>query len=152
MSTTTARPAGAKDGAEEAPKKSKLKLIVAVVLVALVGAGAAWFLVLKPTGAEAAPVVKKGAVLPVDAININLAEGHYLKLGFALQLPLEGGHGEPDPSEALAIAIDQFSGVEMKHLSNAKHRREAIEKFNEAVVHAYHEDVMEIYPTTFVMQ
>ncbi len=152
MSTTTARPAGAKDGAEEAPKKSKLKLIIAVVLVVLIAA-AAWFVLLKPKeDAGAAPVVEKGVVLPVDAININLADGHYLKLGFALQLPLEGGHENPDPSEALAIAIDQFSGVPMKHLSDAKHRREAIEHFSEAVVHAYHEEVMEIYPTTFVMQ
>lgn len=153
--TTTARPGGAKDGAEEAPKKSKKKLIIIAVVVVVAIAAAAWFFLLRGGGeAGEKPVVEKGVVLPVEPININLADGHYLKLGFAMQLPLEGGgHGDPDPSEALSIAIDQFSGVQMKHLSDAKHRREAIEKLNEAIVHAYEDHhVMEVYPTTFVMQ
>ncbi len=156
MSTTTARPAAAKggatDGAKDAPKKSKLKLIIiAVVVVALVGGGG-WFFLLKGDGKpKAAPAPEKGIVLPVDPININLTGGHYLKLGFALQLTKKVKES-PDPSEALSLAIDQFSGARMDDLSKATDRREALEKLNKAVVKAYPDEVMDVYATTFVMQ
>jgi len=153
MSTTTARPAAAKgavaDGAEPAPAKSKLKLVLAAVLVLALVGGAGWFFLLRGDGKPVA--AEKGTVLPVDAININLTGGHYLKLGFALQLTKDTTEN-PDPSEALALAIDQFSGADMAGLGKAKHRREALDKFSKAVIKAYPHEVMEVYPTTFVMQ
>jgi flagellar FliL protein len=140
-------------GADAPKKKSKLKLIIiAVVVLALVGGGA-YFFVLKPkSGPAVKPVPVKGAVLPVDSININLADGHYLKLSFTLQLTAAAGSEVLDPGQALAIAIDQFSGQSMTELAKPPVRRKAITTFTTAVEKAYDDKVMDIYPTTFVMQ
>jgi len=71
----------------EAPKKSKkmLLMIIVVAVVALLGGGAGAFFMLRGDSAEAAPP-EKGAVKAIDTqLTINLADGHYLKMGFALQ-------------------------------------------------------------------
>ena len=50
----------------------------------LLAAGAGYWFFLKPAGgAEKAP--EPGVVVKLDAIQINLADGHYLKVGIALQ-------------------------------------------------------------------
>jgi flagellar FliL protein len=148
----TSAPAGAAPAAEEpAKKKSKKKLLIVVVLV-LVAAGAAWFFLLR--GGDGKAEAKKpelGTVLAVDPININLEGGHYLKLSFSLQLA-KGVKEDPDPSRALAIAIDQFSGESMTVLSQPSARRKAVKELTEAVEKAYGEDVIDLYPTTLVMQ
>jgi flagellar FliL protein len=158
MSTTTATAtkaakgaAGADDGGE-APKKSKKKLVIAAVLVVVIAA-AAWFFLLggKGGGEEKVEEPVPGAVLVVEPININLADGHYLKFGFGLQLIEKVAH-EPDSSQALALAIDQLSGASMKKLSDPEGRRKAMEKLAKSVEKAYHHDVIDLYPTTFVMQ
>ncbi len=159
MSTTvTAAPPGAKaapEGEAKGKKKKKggkLKKIIVVVLVLAIAGGGAWFFLLKPKGApKPPPKPEKGAVLAVDAVNINLADGHYLKLGFALQLTKDS-HETPDPSQALAIAIDQFSGQSMEKLSKPEERRKAIETLTKAVEKAYEHEVMDLYTTTMVMQ
>ena len=120
-----------------------------VLVVAAAGAG--WFFLLKPDGSKEPKKPELGAVLPVDPININLDGGHYLKLGFSLQLK-KGVKENPDPSQALAIAIDQFTGQSMTVLSQPGARRKAVATLTEAIEHAYGEDVIDLYPTTLVMQ
>ncbi|NHA00583.1 hypothetical protein G5V59_12655 [Nocardioides sp. W3-2-3] len=89
MSTTIApSPASAETAAPAKGGKGK-KILIAVVVLAL-AAGAAWFLVLKPKG-DTAP--KPGDVLTLEAIQVNLAGGHYLRLGMALQAG-RGRHGD----------------------------------------------------------
>ena len=114
--------------------------------------GGCWFMFLKPSSAAAEPAPVPGVVLPIDAININLAEGHYLKLGLALQMIEGGGHAEPDGSHALDLAISQFSGKSVKELSSSEAREKAKEKLLHAIEEAYHHEVMDIYFTEFVMQ
>ena len=145
--------AAGQDGADEAPKKkSKLKLVIVLVLVLALAAGGWMFLNKGKSAKKAAPKKPdKGAVLVVDPVNINLADGHYLKLSFALQLAKKVKE-QPDPSQALSIAIDQFSGQSMSTLEKPAERRKAVTKLTKAVEEAYGEDVIDLYPTTLVMQ
>ncbi|MFB9187433.1 flagellar basal body-associated protein FliL, partial [Dactylosporangium sucinum] len=73
---------------EQAPKqggRKKLIMIITVALVALIGGGAGGYFMFKPNTAKAEPEPTPGTVLVLDAITINLADGHYLKLKLSLQ-------------------------------------------------------------------
>jgi flagellar FliL protein len=135
----------------EEPKaggKGKL-LVIVVVLLAVVGGAGYWF-VLKPKSAGPAKP-DPGAVVALDAIQINLADDHYLKLGIALQATKSAGT-EVDGSKALDAAIAQFSGRSMEQLGRRQYR----EKMRTQLVHrldkAYEGDVMGVYFTDFVTQ
>ena len=60
-------------------------------------------------------------MLEVDPITINLAGGHFLKLGMGLQV-VEGAHEAPSGAKALDLAISQFSGKTIAELSTAEGR------------------------------
>jgi flagellar protein FliL len=148
-----------KDTATEAPKKSKkMLMIIVIALVVLGGGGAGAFFMLKGDSAEAAaeePV--KGAVVTMEnALTINLADGHYLKLGFALQATEEAGEEEIDISEAIDMAIDQYTGMEIAELETTKGREAAKAELLEKIEKVYNvEDkhiIMDIYFTQFVTQ
>jgi flagellar FliL protein len=148
-----------KEATAEAPKKSKKLLMIIVIAVVLLGGGGAGaFFMLSGDSAEAAaeePV--KGAVVGIEeAITINLAESHYLKLGFALQMTEEAGEEEIDTAEALDLAIDQYTGMEIGELETEKGRTAAKQELLEKIEKAYNvEDkhlVMGIYFTQFVTQ
>lgn len=67
---------GAADGAEAAPKKGKLKLIIAAVgFVVVVGAGASWFFLMRGHGEEKhaeAPPPKPPSFVDVPDMMVNL--------------------------------------------------------------------------------
>jgi len=143
----------------ETPKKSKkMLMIIVIALVVLGGGGAGAFLVFSGDSAKAAaekPV--KGAVVTMDnALTINLAEGHYLKLGFALQATEEAGEEEIDMSEAIDLAIDQYTGMEVAELETVKGREAAKAELLEKIEKVYNvEDkhiIMGLYFTQFVTQ
>ena len=109
MSTTTMAPDEVAQ--EETKGGGKLKkILILVVLLAVVG-GAVWFFFLKPKPVEAP---KPGEVVALEPIQINLAGGHYLRVGVALQLT-EKAH-EADGSKALDATIAVFSGQPMEEL------------------------------------
>lgn len=111
--------AAEKDGDAEAKGGGKLKLIIMVLPVVLLAAGAGWYFFLKPsedTGPVTLPAPTPGAVVDVEPITINLAGGHFLQLGISLQ-PIAGAHEAPTGAKALDLAIDQFSGKSMEELS-----------------------------------
>jgi flagellar protein FliL len=141
--------------AVEAPKKSKKMLIIIVLAVVLLGGGGAGaYFFLKGDPAEAAP--EKGSVVTIeDALTINLADSHYLKMGFAIQQTTEGAE-ELDTAEALDIAIDTYTGMSLAELSNEKGRDTAKAKLLKGIEEAYNVDgkkiVMGIYFTQFVTQ
>lgn len=142
-----AAPAEAKKG------KTKMLLLVAVVLVA---AGAGYYLFLGKASASAAPAApvapEPGIVLPLDPIYINLAQGHFLKLGMALQGSKKAGK-ELDGSQALDIAIDTFSGEDMATLGDLEVRAKLKTELVTKVTESYPEDeVIDVYFTEFVMQ
>lgn len=145
-----------KEAAAEAPKKSKKMLIIIIAAVVLLGGGGGAFFMLKGSSkAEAAPA--KGIVTAIDSpITINLTDGHYLKLGFSLQQTADSGSTAVDTSEALNIAIDEYTGKTVAELSTEQGRSAAKADFLSKVVKAYTidgtKDVMDIYFTSFVTQ
>ncbi|GAA2697018.1 MULTISPECIES: flagellar basal body-associated FliL family protein [Actinoplanes] len=142
--------------AVEAPKKSskKMMIVIAAVLVVLGGGGAGAFFMLRGDSAEAAP--KKGVVTAADnTITVNLADGHYLKLGFALQ-QTEAAAEAVDLSEAYELAIDEYTGVKVAELSTEEGRAKLKADLLAKLIKAYTVDgtkeVMDIYYTSFVTQ
>lgn len=165
------------DGAKKGGKL-KLILIIVPVLLLLVGAGV-YFLVLKPSGdaaattaaaaaaaeeggeavdgeetegAESTPTSTyvEGAVITVEPITINLANGHFLKLGLALQATADAGE-EVTPAKALDAAIAQFSGNTVDELATAEGRETSKKELTKTIKKAYEKKVYEVYYTTFVM-
>lgn len=126
-------------------KRKKLIVIVALVL-ALGGAGY-WFM-LKPGGGEAAPV--PGEVMVLDPMQVNLEDGHYLRIGLALQLTASAK--EAEGSKALDAAIDLFSGRSVAELAKPADRARLKKELEHALEERYEGEVMGIYYTEFVTQ
>ncbi|WP_121253508.1 flagellar basal body-associated FliL family protein [Nocardioides ferulae] len=147
MSTKTA-PDADKKGTDDAEPKSKRKKLVLVLVGVLVVAAAGYWFFLRPAPAEAEPV--PGEVITLEPIQINLAEGHYLKVGIALQLTADAD--ELDGSKALDATIALFSGLPLDEVSLPKQRAELKDELGSHLEEAYHGDVMEVYYTEFVTQ
>jgi flagellar FliL protein len=152
---------GAAPKAEEPPeppakKSKKLVLIIAVVAV-LAAAAAAYFLFLKPAPAEGAAAetepVELGEVMPVESVSLNLANGRYLRLGFALQLSAEAGaHGELDTARALDQAIALFSGRDIAEVTDPAVRDQLTAELAHQLGETYHGEVVDVYLTEYVTQ
>ncbi|MET8151198.1 flagellar basal body-associated FliL family protein [Actinoplanes sp. NPDC049668] len=149
-----------KDTAADAPK-SKKKLMIVVLAVVLLGLGAGaggfFFLQSRANAAAEEPKPERGVVVAIEnQMTINLADAHYLKLAFALQMTKEAGEEEIDTAEALDLAIDQYTGMKIAELETEKGRTAAKEELLAKIEKAYTvEDkqlVMGIYFTTFVTQ
>lgn len=140
--------------AEAAPKKkSKTMIIVIAAVLLLGGGGGGAFLMLSGGQAEAAEEApaELGAVVTIEPITINLADGHYLKLGMALQATAEAAH-EPEPAIALDLAIAHYTDRKIGELATGKGREHAKKELLEKIKKAYHEEVVDVYFTQFVTQ
>lgn len=148
-----------KDPSDDAPKKSKKKLMIIVIaaVVVLLGGGAGAYFMFMGGKAEAKPAPVKGIVTATEeALTINLTDGHYLKLGFALQMTADAGAEKVDTSEALNLAIDEYTGKTVAELSTEKGRDTAKASLLAKIEKAYNEGdkqmIMDIYYTSFVTQ
>ncbi len=140
----------AEGGAEKKPKGGRKKKLVIVVAALLLVAGGAYWFVLKPSGSpEAGP--KPGLIVPLESTQINLASGHYLKVGIALQL-VEGAPEEIDGSKALDATIELFSGRTVEEVADSKERKKLKEELEATLEKSYEEEVMGVYFTEFVTQ
>jgi flagellar protein FliL len=149
--------------AADAAKRSPLKLILMIVPTVLLVLAVVYFLFLKPSAAppaasatasatpSASPSYKSGPVLQIEPITINLANGHFLKLGMALQETADAGE-EMNGAHALDRAIALYSGKSMDELSTKDGREKSKAKLLEQVMEDYEKKVFAIYYTTFVMQ
>lgn len=146
MSTTIAPSPATAEAAPAAGGKGRKKILIGIVVLAL-AAGAAWYFLLKPSG-KAEP--KPGEVLTLESIQVNLAGGHYLRLGMALQLT-DTAH-EADGSQALDAAIGVFSGLPVGEVNQPEAREKLRHELQEELDHRYHGDVMEVLFTEFVTQ
>ncbi|MBS2939995.1 flagellar basal body-associated FliL family protein [Nocardioides sp. J2M5] len=133
--------------ADEKAKGGKKKLIV-IVVVLLVGAAAGYWFFLKPSSAPKEP--EAGTVVTLEPIQVNLADGHYLRIGIALQLTADAK--EADGSKALDATIALFSGVDQAELIKDKQREELKSELEKELEHDYEGEVMGVYFTEFVTQ
>jgi flagellar protein FliL len=146
MATKTAEKPATDETTESTGKlRGILKKIGIGFVALLVLAGAVYWFFLKP-----APPPEPGAIVPLDPIQINLADGHYLRLGLGLQMS-STAH-EADGTKALDAAIEMFSGRNLSYVQQNEHRAELKKKLSEELEHAYHGDVMEVFFTEFVTQ
>ena len=131
----------------------KLKLIIAAVAV-LALLGGVYQFVLAPKGETAPAAPPKptpGAVVKLDPITLNLAGGHFLKLGMSLQATADAGE-EVSGAKALDAAIEQLSGKTVSELASRSGRDKAKAALLETVSKLYEEKVYDLYFTDFVMQ
>jgi flagellar FliL protein len=151
MAKTAAAPAETADAAKGGRKK--LVLMLVPVLLAVV---AAWYFVLGPgsSAAEKEPAKPQpGEVVALEPITMNLADGRLLKVGLALQLPLEpASEHEVSGSVALDEAIAFLGEHTYAQLAAPAARQEAKKELSQRVAERYHSDVLEVYFTEFVMQ
>jgi len=148
VSTTTMTAPAAEAGEAEPKGGGKLKkILILVVLLAVVG-GAVWFFFLKPKPVEAP---KPGEVVALEPIQVNLAAGHYLRVGVALQLTADVKE-ELDGSKALDATIGVFSGLEMESVLAPKERGHLKKELLKELEHLYEGEVMDVYFTEFVTQ
>lgn len=126
--------------------RKKRILLVGLALLVVV-AGAYWFLLRSesPNGPE------KGEVAALEPIQINLSNGHYLRLVLALQLSADVEE-EVDGSEALALAVDMLSGRSVEEFDKAAGRRQMFGELTEDVVEHYEGEVLDLYVTEAVTQ
>ena len=141
--TITAMPHS--DAAAKPKGRRKVVIIAVVAIVAILGAGA--YFALKPSG----PVAPQpGEVVKLDPIQINLAGGHYLRVGIALQA--RQGAATLEGSKALDATIDLFSGQSMTDLDQGQARNALKAKLGHELTGLYDGDVMGVYFTEFVTQ
>jgi flagellar protein FliL len=152
--------------AEQAPKKKggKKKLIIIGVVVLALGGGAYFKLGMKKkpvpkTGDPmAAPATAKSLaqIAKLEDITLNLSDGHFLKLGLALQLapkaPVADYTSGGAASRALDLAINVFGSSSYAQLVKPAQRDQAKDQLSHEVVKAYNGQVEGLYITDFVMQ
>jgi flagellar FliL protein len=150
MATTTAAPP-ATDEAGQAKGGGRKKMVI-IALVAVVAAVAVYMLVLKPKDKSAGPPKPTpGAVVKLEPITINLASGHFLKLGLSLQASANAGE-DVSGAKALDAAIDLFSGRTVESLAKRDGREKAKTALVKEISERYEDKVYDIYFTDFVMQ
>jgi flagellar protein FliL len=136
-----------------AKQGGRKKLLLLGLALALVAAGAGYFLLLAPSGGAADEASAHGEVVTLDPVAVNLAGGGYLKIGVALHLTEAAGGGEggePDGSKARDLIISQFSQARPVDVHRA---REALKQaLEQKIIQAYDGDVLEIYYTEYVTQ
>lgn len=153
---------GIEESGDEAPRRGggrRKVLVLVLVLALLAGAGAAYWFLLGPGAAPddgaavevVEPAPEPGEVLTVDAISLNLAGGHYLRLGIALQLTADAEKA-PDPAVALDHAIALFSGRTVEEVSSPEGREALKGELSERLAEAYEGQVMGVYFTDYVSQ
>jgi len=149
-------PAVADTAAPDKKRKKPKKLVVIIAAVAVLAlAGAAYFFLLRPGGGDATPAPTPapvpGKVVPIDAVSVNLADGHYLRLGLGLQLTAAVSEA-PDPSRALDLAIALFSGHTVAEVSDPATRDALKAELVTELADAYEGEVMDVYLTDYVTQ
>lgn len=130
-----------------APSRRRKQVVILVLLAAL-GAGSYYFM-LRPAGSE--DRVELGPVTVLEPVQLNLAQGRYLKIGVALQANAEVEE-ELDGTKALDSIVELFSGQTIEELATAKPRRELKAELLKDLQERYGGEVVDVYFTEFVTQ
>ncbi|MBI9114582.1 flagellar basal body-associated FliL family protein [Sanguibacter sp. YZGR15] len=136
----------------EAPAKKSKKLLFIIGGAVVAAAAGAYFFLFAGSGEEKAePEPVPGEVLTVEAMSLNLADGHYLRLGLGLQL-IADLHHDVDAAKARDAAIALFSGRTVADVTNPETRDALKAELAETLIHDYHGEVIEVYLTDYVTQ
>lgn len=147
-------------------KKGKMLLVLPVVILALAGGGyvmmgggskpAAAAGGTTPTGPTTTTMLANASIAKFDDITLNLADGHYLKVGIALQLTKKA---VPDDyttggsaAKAFDLTISTFGSKTYAELGAPGGREATKAVLQRAIVKAYAGEVSAVYLTDFVMQ
>jgi flagellar basal body-associated protein FliL len=134
---------------QNAPEAGDTKPVATTTTTAAAAAGAAASPVINP-------LTERGAVLEMDPLTVNLADGHYLKLGIALQLDTATlavtAKADGLGAKALDMAIAAFSTKTMNQLAEPKVRAQIKHKLGLDACASYEGVVLTVYFTNFVMQ
>lgn len=105
-----------------------------------------------PTTTEA-PVL--GEIATMDPININLKDGHFLRVGMALQL-VEGipaaDFMKGETAKANDAIIEMLGGSDMTEITTAEGREKVKKELKKKLKETYDGEVTDVYFTDFVMQ
>ena len=96
-----------------------------------------------------------GHVVDLEAVNINLAGDHYLRVAISLGLSPDVELEEPEEfhtAPASDVLLSTFSGATIEELSTAAGRDEARTRLLEQIEEQYHGEVAAVFFTEFVMQ
>lgn len=139
-----------------------IALVAAGYFVGGRGGGTAPAVAVTATTVEAEPTV--GEVVDLEAVNVNLADGHYLRVAISIGMqaaeeeaaaPAEG-EGATETTEPTAPAADlvlsTFSGKTIDELSTLEGRIAARDHLLEGLKEFYGEEVITVFFTEFVMQ
>ena len=156
---------------EESPAGGSKRLIIIGVMCAVI-AGGGFVLGGRMSGggtAEVEAAVEEeteptiDVIVELDPLNVNLADGHYLRLAVAVGLTHEeeeggGGHSTTDDEPAIETApasdlvLSTFSGRVMDDLATHEGRESARHDLYEGLVAFYGEEIVTVLFTEFVMQ
>jgi flagellar FliL protein len=145
--------------APAAKKGGKKKLVIIVVVLVLAGVAAKMTVLKKPpaeTAGGTTTTLAGGELVPVEAMSVNLADGHYLKVGVAIEL-VEGEQakefeksGETNKIRDLIISAASTRGAE--ELATPEGKAAFKEELDHGAAELYEESYHGIYLTDFVMQ
>lgn len=154
--TAAAKKTEAAPADSPSPKRSKKGLMITLIALVVAGAvgAAAWFFVLAPSGEDDAepegPIA--GEVYTIESMNINLAEGRYLRVGFGLQF-IEGADVDHfDPAKARNAAIEVYSGQSFSDIMDPVTREALRVQYAGHLDELYEGEVMDVYLTDYVAQ
>jgi flagellar protein FliL len=137
-------------------KKSPVMLIVLLVVGLLGGVGVSKMMG-GSSGAAAEPPPEAGEIANIEAININLANGHFLRVAVGAQLT----KAVPEKAEAWVKTegakvrdglIKVFSGKDLASVQSTTGREELVREVEEAVSESTEKQVMKIYLAEYVSQ
>jgi flagellar FliL protein len=156
------------DTSTPAKKKGGKRKIMLIGLVAVIAVGGFFGkgMLGGSAAAEESTTTAPGPVITLSSITLNLADGHFLKLGLALQMAppepgaaAEEGHGaaaEDDPTRgfapALDLAIQVFGSRNMGQLLPPEGRQAAVAELVTKLHERYHGEIEGVYLHEFVMQ
>jgi len=134
----------------ETAGKSKKKLVIIGVIVALVVCAGLYLTVFKKKGGPP-PKPVAGVVLLLEPIHVNLADGRYLKMTMALQMTATA-EAKPDGSKALDVAVANLSLRRVSEMSTPAQRAAIKTELTREIAKKYDQKVMDIYITEFITQ
>ena len=128
--------------------------IVALLAVGIAGAalmGKLPFLSGDGSAAAAeAPAPEWGESVDIEAISVNLADNHYLRIGFTMQMSADATEVATAPAKDAAIEL--FSGHKLADVNDEATRKELKEELLKRLNELFDGHVIDLYYTDFVTQ